>query len=254
MDREREKYILNQLDRQGSVRVADLSEELGVSEVTIRGDIRDMEKRKLLKRTHGGAVRVREQLQLSMVPGNVFNKVEEKSRIAAKAYEYIEDEDTIILDDSSVAYYLAEEIRKGSKKNLVVITNSLAASVILSKVDHVIVFVVGGQLGGKLPATMGEVAVNTFRDFRADKAFISAHGLNFEVGITSIGTPQMQVKKAILDSADKIYVLIDSSKFSDGYILSVCPLSRITKIITDRGISPSYQNQATEKGIVLDIV
>ena len=254
MDRGREKYIIELLERQGSVKVADLSEQLGVSEVTIRADIRDMERRKLLKRVHGGAVRVREQLQLSMTPGNVLNKAEEKYRIAAKAYEYIEDEDTIILDDSSVAYYLAECIRKGNRKDLVVITNSLAASVILSNLDHVIVFMVGGQLGGKLPATMGEVAVNTFRDFRADKAFISAHGLNFDVGITSIGTPQMQVKKAIIGSTDKVYVLVDSSKFSDGYIMAVCPLSRITKIITDDGISPSYRNQAMEKRIDLDIV
>lgn len=254
MDKDRERYILDQLDRFGTVKVAELSQQLGVSEVTIRADIRSMEQREMLKRIHGGAVRVREQLPLFMTPGNVLKKAEEKRRIAAKAYEYIEDEDTIILDDSSVNYYLAENIRNGEKKHLVVITNSLAAAVILSNLENVILFMVGGQIGGKFPAAMGEVTVNTVRNFKADKAFISAHGLNFDVGITSIGTPQMQVKKAILGSAEQIYVMIDSTKFSDGYIMTVCPLSRIRKIITDDGISPVYRDQAMKKNIDIDIV
>lgn len=254
MDKEREKYIMDQLNRFGSVKVTDLSRQLQLSEVTIRADIRAMEKKGMLKRIHGGAVRVREQLPLFITPGNVFKKAEEKKRIAAKAYEYIENEDTIILDDSSINYYLAEEIRKGAKKHLVVITNSLTVAVILSDLEHIITFMVGGQIGGKLPAAMGEVAINTIQNFKADKAFISAHGVNFDVGITSIGTPQMQVKKAILGAADKIYLMIDSTKFSDGYIMSVCPLKRLTKIITDDGISTAYRNLAAEKRIDLVIV
>lgn len=254
MDKDRERYIMEQLDRFGTVKVVELSRQLGLSEVTIRSDIRSMEQKGMLKRVHGGAVRVREQLPLFIAPGNVLKKADEKRRIAAKAYEYIENEDTIILDDSSINYYLAENIRNGDKSRLVVITNSLAVAVILSDIENVITFMVGGQIGGKLPAAMGEVTVNTINNFKADKAFISAHGLNFEVGITSIGTPQMQVKKAILGAADKIYVMLDSTKFSDGYIMTVCPLSRITKIITDDGISPGYRNLAMDKRVDIDIV
>lgn len=254
MDKDREKYILGQLEEFGTVRVAQLSEELKISEVTIRSDIRAMEKKGLLKRIHGGASRIKEQISLFIRPGNVLNKAEEKKRIAAKAYGYIANGDTIMLDDSSVNYYLAEEIRKGDKKGLVVITNSLAVAVILSEFDGITLVMVGGQIGGKLPSAMGEITVNTFYNYKADKAFISAHGVNFDVGITSIGTPQMQVKKAILNSADKIYLMIDSSKFSGGYLMVVCSLDCLTKIITDKGISKRDEEMALEQNIDIDIV
>jgi DeoR family transcriptional regulator, fructose operon transcriptional repressor len=251
---DREKYILDQLDEKGSVRVSDLSAQLQLSEVTIRSDIRSLERKGLLKRVHGGAVKITEQLPLFIAPGNVLKKVEEKKRIAAKAYEYIDNGDMIVLDDSSVSYYLAEEIRKGEKKNLIVITNSLAAAVVLSSREDITLAMVGGQIGGNLPSAMGQVTVDTISNYKANKAFISAHGVNFDVGITSIGTPQMHVKQAILDSADKIYLMIDSSKFSGGYLMVVCPLERLERIITDKGISEADLEAAERKQIKMDIV
>ena len=251
---EREKYILDQLNEKGSVKVSDLSEQLQISEVTVRSDLRAMEKKGLLKRMHGGAVKINEQLSLFIAPGNVLKKVDEKKRIAAKAYEYIENGDVIILDDSSVNYYLAEEICKGEKKNLIIITNSLAAAVILSSRDDFTLSMVGGQIGGNLPSAMGQVTVDTISNYKANKAFISAHGVNFEVGITSVGTPQMHVKKAILNSAKEIYLMIDSSKFSGGYLMVVCPLERLERIITDKGISETDKEAAERKKIKMDIV
>jgi DeoR family transcriptional regulator, fructose operon transcriptional repressor len=251
---EREKYILDQLEEYGSVKVSELSKELQLSEVTIRSDIRAMEKKGMLRRVHGGAVKVTEQLPLFIMPGNVLKKTGEKKRIAKKAYEYIENGDVIILDDSSVNYYLAEEIRKGDKKGIVVISNSLSVAVILSGLENITMVMVGGQIGGKQPAAMGEIAVDTIKNYKANKAFISAHGVNFEAGITSIGTPQMHIKKAIMNSADKVYLLIDSSKFSGGYLMVVSPLDRLEKIITDKGLSQADRDAAEEKEIALDIV
>ena len=104
MSNKRMEYIAARLDSTGSVKVAELSRELNCSEVTIRSDIQKLEDKGLAKRIHGGAVKVGGQLMVPFDAGNVFKNSDRKRRIAWKAYEYIEDQDTIILDDSSVCY------------------------------------------------------------------------------------------------------------------------------------------------------
>lgn len=254
MSNKRIDYIASLLDSNGSVKVSELSRELNCSEVTIRSDIQKLEEKGLAKRVHGGAVRAAGQLMIPYDAGNVFKNSEKKRKIAQKAYEYIEDQDTIILDDASVNYYLAQHIRDNPSKHLLVITNSLASAAILAHLGHVELFMLGGQVGGKLAATMGDVAINSLSGFRANKAFISAHGINFSVGLTSIGSPQMQVKKAIIAVSDQIYVMADSSKFGGGYVMAVCPLSAIRKIITDNDIKREYLEEAKRQNVQIDVV
>ena len=256
MKTQRQEYILQQLDRYGSVKVHDLSEQLECSQVTIRNDIQALEDKGLVKRTHGGAVKVREKesLSVSIDAGNIYKNSEPKKRIAIKAAEFIDDGDTIILDDSSINYYLALELTKYSEKHLVVITNSITVAAVLSDVPNINVFMTGGQIAGKMPAAMGDIAVEVVRRFHANKAFISAYGINFDAGVTSIGSPQMQVKKAILEVSDEINLLVDSSKFGGGYIMVVCPLEKITRIITDDGISEEYRKMAHQKNVDMEVV
>ncbi|MGL5435179.1 MAG: DeoR/GlpR family DNA-binding transcription regulator [Lachnospiraceae bacterium] len=254
MTETRLEYILACLEKNGRVKGTDLSRELNCSEVTIRSDIQKLEERGLVRRIRGGAVKKEEQLLIPFTSGNIEKKKDEKIRIAARAYQYIDDQDTIILDDASVNYYLAQKIKEDSSKYLIVITNSLICAGILASAEHVELFVVGGQIGGRLAAAMGDVAVNTLANFRASKAFISAHGINFSAGVTSIGSPQMQVKKAVLESADKVFLLVDSSKFGGGYILVVCPLDRIDRIITDDGIRAEDFEEAKAQSVNIDIV
>lgn len=251
---ERFEYILKQLDEKDNVRVSKLSEQLNCSEVTIRSDIQKLHEKKLLMRTHGGAKRIESKLTIQLETGNIYKNKDNKIKIAKKATEYINDGDTIILDDSSINYYLAKEIRKDDTKHIVVITNSLPVACVLTNKEHISLFLTAGQVGGKLAATIGELTCNSLENFYADKAFISAHGINFDVGITSIGSPQLQVKKSILKVSKKIYALVDSSKFNGGYIMVVCPLNRIEKIITDDEIEDKYKSIAEEKNIDIDIV
>ena len=89
--------------------------------------------------------------------------------------------------------------------------------------------------------------------FRVDKAFIGVHSINFEVGITSIATPQMQVKRAILNMSNNVYVLADSSKFGSGYLSVICPMKDVYKIITDDGVSDGNIKKAQEESVSLVI-
>ena len=250
---ERRRAILQKLNDKGKVRVTDLSRELECSEVTIRSDIKSMESEGLLKRTHGGAVKLEKAPARKYQAESIYRYAERKKKIAACAYEFINDRDTIIIDDASSSFYLALHIKEHPEKRLAVVTNSLLAGNELAGAEHVELYMVGGHVGGHLAATMGDAAVQNMEQFRVDKAFIGVHGINFDVGLTSIATPQMQVKRAILKSTQEVYVLADSSKFGGGYLSVICPIHEVYKIITDGEVTWENVKKAQELKVPLVI-
>ena len=250
---ERRNAILRELKVKGRVKVVDLSREFGCSEVTIRNDIKAMDTEGLLKRTHGGAVRIETEQSRKYSAESIYKNVMQKMQIAEAAYSFIEDRDTIIIDDASSSFYLAEHIKNHPEKHLAVVTNSLLTGNELAGVEHVELFVIGGHVSGHLAATMGDAAIQNMEQFHVDKAFIGVHSINFDVGLTSIAPPQMQVKKTILKAAEKVYVLADSSKFGGGYLSVVCPIKKVYKIITDTGVSKENIQKAKELEVPLVI-
>lgn len=253
MIQERTNFILEEIEKRGFVKVSELSELLECSEVTIRNDIKSLEQKGLLQRIHGGAVRSGLQFKEKHTEESLYKNVDRKDVIAKRAYEFIEDNDTIIIDDSSTSLYLTNYIKEDPAKHLVVVTNSLLVATELYECKHVNLFMVGGQIGGALPAAMGEMTVNNLSEFYIDKAFIGVKGVNFKVGITSIAFPQMQVKRAIIKVSKNVYVLADSSKFGGAYLSVICPFDKITSLITDSTISDEYIKIAAEKNISLII-
>lgn len=254
MAQQRKNEIMEEINQRGQVRVTELSKKLGCSEVTIRKDIQELSEQGLVIRTHGGAVKCQLSVNIVYPAGNIYKNADKKIKIAHRAYEYIQDQDTIILDDSSMSYYMAECIKENPNKHLIVITNSLVAAGQLIDTNHVDLIVVGGQVGGKLSSTMGQITEENFGQLQADKAFISAHGVNLDVGMTSINSPQAQVKKTIVNASKEVFLLADSSKFGGGYVLVVCPISKINQIITDDELDKKYQELAMEKEISLEVV
>lgn len=250
---ERRRIILQELEEKGKVRVNELSAELGCSEVTIRNDIKCMERAGLLIRTHGGALKIEETPMKKYSAESIYKNTESKRAIAAYAYKHIQDNDTIIIDDTSTSFYLALYIKQHSEKRITVVTNSLLVGNELAGLDYVELYMVGGPVGGHLAATMGDEVIADFLRFRVDKAFIGAHGVNFDVGITSTATPQVQVKQSMLKVADKVFVLADSSKFGGGYLSVICPLDQIYMIITDEEVDKAYIERSEKDNIALVI-
>ncbi len=250
---ERRRIILHEVEEKGSVRVAELSKALRCSEVTIRTDIKNMDAQGLLTRTHGGAIRIEKDEVRKYNAESIYRYKAQKMAIAAKAYTMIEDRDTIIIDDASSSFYLACHIKKHPEKQLAVVTNSLLVGNELAGLSHIQLFMIGGQVGGHLAATLGDTAVNNLAAIHVDKAFIGVHGINFDVGITSIGSPQMQVKQAILKTTKEVYVLADSSKFGGGYLQVICPLDQIHMVITDDQVSKTCIEQADRAHLMLEV-
>ena len=128
-----------------------------------------------------------------------------------------------------------------------VVTNSLLVGNELAAVRHVELYMIGGHVGGHLAATMGDAAIENM------EKFLGVHSINFDVGLTSIATPQMQVKRAIFEASQQVFVLADSSKFGGGYVSVICPVKDVYKIITDSQISKEYIRKAEHEQIPLVI-
>lgn len=252
---ERQQKILQELEEHGKVSITELSKEFGCSSVTVRNDIRELDKEDRLVRVHGGAVKKKiSDVLPGMSAANSLNQhVEEKKQIVAYAYKFINDGDTLIIDDSSTCYFLALYIKNHPQKRLAILTNSILSATILAGCSHVELSMIGGNVGGHLAATMGEQACKSLQDVFVDRAFIGVHSVNFNVGLTSVNSPQMQMKQAILRTTSRVYVLADSYKFGAGYLEVICPLTEVYKIITDDKISPQNIANALHDNVPLEI-
>lgn len=251
---ERLEIIIAEIYQNGSVQVSDLSKRMNCSEVTIRNDIRLLDQQGVLKKTYGGAIRKENELSVDFIPGEFYLNSEKKARIAKKAYEYIENGDAIIIDDSTTGSYLARYIKKHDEKKITVVTNSILAVADLSSAGHVELFIVGGHVKGNPPSALDNITVNGMRQFHANKAFIGVNGINLNVGLTSTGTPQMDIKREIINVSNETYVLADSSKFDNRNLFTVCKIDEIHKIITDSDIAKAHLQLAKAKNVQLDIV
>ncbi len=251
---ERREAILRKVREEGRVTVAELSREMNISEVTIRGDIRSLDQEGLLRRVRGGAVAVDRGEAAELPYPSLSQHVEEKRAIAEYADSFIEDGDTIILDDASTTYYLAQKICEKPYRHLNVVTNCLSIAVLFWNQPNIELYMVGGSVGGNMPSTVGGEAAAWIEDIRVEKAFIGVHGLNLDIGLTSVASPQMLVKKAILKAARETYVLADSSKFDNGYLSVICPVEAVHRIITDDGITPEDRKKAENKRLPLTVV
>lgn len=247
-------YIIKQVEENGVVRVAALSEELDCSEVTIRNDIRKLDQQGFLRKVHGGAELRRDGLTISFEQGEYFWHKDEKSRIAARAYEYVNSRDSIIIDDSTTGYYLAKLIRRNPDKHVIVVTNSILVAAELSAAKHVELFIVSGHVIGAPPSAMDNFTIDAFHQFNVTKAFIGANGIHLEKGLASLSASRRDVKRAIADAANELYVLADHTKFDGSSLFSVCPMSAVTRVITDKGVRPEIVVQARTLNVRLDVV
>ena len=241
---ERLQTIAEKLEREGRIVTKDLVDELNTTPVTLRKDLLLLEKRGLLKRTHGGAVKVNR-----LYPGQALNEkekinLEEKIRIVRKAATFVAEGDTIILDSGSTTSLLAKEL---------VITNALNIASDLSD-TNVEVIVVGGNLL-KMAATMvGPLADDTLRKVSADKLFMGVDGVDMNIGLTTPDINEAKTSRVMMESAGEVFLLVDASKFGRRSLGVISPLNAIDKLITTKHLSEEEFQQLSKNEIDIFMV
>ncbi len=252
----RHERIRRLIDNKNYASVVELCGALDVSDATVRRDLRLLEKEGFVRRTHGGAVRV-EQGDTGHAPLFFGASVEDenygkKISIAKRAYEIIEDYETVILDSATTVTSMCNFIKEGGKKGLTVVTNSPKAVVELLNCPHVTIIMIGGQVRKSIASCIGALAHGMLKNVRADKAFIGINGVDLESDV--ITTPNMfesDVKRAMMNSAKQSYILADSTKFGKTFLSRVCNAAEVDGIVTDSGVPGREIKLAEDKGIDL---
>jgi len=212
---QRRQAILAELRQAKAVSAEELARRFGVSLETIRRDLRGLRDRGLLERVYGGALSVRTA----------------EGDFAQLAATLVEPGDTIVIDIGTTALEVARALPEAFRGR--VLTNSVPVAMALADRDEVELLLCGGQVRHGDAACYGSQAEAFFADFYADKAFLGSGGVHAQAGLTDYHPPEVATRRTIIAHAAASYVLADSSKLGTIAVHRVCPLSRVTAVLTD---------------------
>jgi DeoR/GlpR family transcriptional regulator of sugar metabolism len=244
---ERYRLILSALEREGRISVEELSQNFGISQVTIRSDLQYLADQNLLIRTHGGAImasRIEKELSFGI---RQRLHVSEKQRIGIAAAALIQDGEAIALDASTTALTIASHIK--NRRDLTVITNSLAVAMELIESPGINVLMPGGFLRRDSISLVGISSQEFLKDFYLQKAFFSAKGFSLDVGLTEVSDLECAVKRDILTKTKQLIAVVDYSKLGQVSFVSYAPIQQVSLLITDTHASPEMISGIREKGV-----
>lgn len=252
---ERRQQILKHIQQQRRVSVVELSQKFNVSAVTIRADLQDLARRKLVVRTHGGAVLPEAgpyslfELALKM---RQKRQVIEKQCIGQAGAAMVADGDAIVLDSSSTALAIAQQLK--NHRQVTVITNALAVAQTLFDAPGVTVVMIGGTLQRDTVSLTGLDGLDLLQKFNLQKGFFGAHGLSFREGLTDVSAAEAEVKRPLAAKCRQLIAVLDATKWGRVGLASFAPVTAISTIITDTGAPLNLVNQARSMEIEVKIV
>jgi len=236
---ERRLSLLQFVRKRGAVKISELSEDLGVSKVTIRRDSEKLEKEGYIKRAHGGVFSLdRIKRELSFDEKIIVN-LPQKRKIGRKAVSLIQENDTIFLGTGTTTMQIVQNINR--EKNLVVSTNCLLTAYELSNLPKVHLIMTGGELRRPSYALVGSKAMKCTEDMVIDKFFLGVEGISMEYGITIASEFEAEICRKVMNSSKTTVVVADSSKFGKIAFARIASIDAVNMIITDAGVAEKYQ-------------
>jgi DeoR/GlpR family transcriptional regulator of sugar metabolism len=247
----RQQQIVAALAVTPTVRISSLAERFGVSTETARRDIEELSQRGVLDRTYGGAstryigfqpaVSVRDQ-----------HAVAERIRIGKAAAALVKPGHVIMVDSGSTTTQFAHALAASAQGPITIITNSLAIASALVDIPAIRVILCPGDLNGRERGIYGPDTVDFLGRFFADLTFIGASGLTAD-GPTDVESRACSVKRAMVNRANSSILLVDNSKFDKKHLEIVCPLNRISGVITDAPPPHALGHAIKRVGVALTI-
>jgi DeoR/GlpR family transcriptional regulator of sugar metabolism len=243
---ERREAILRALGQDGRVLASELSDRFGVSEDTVRRDLRELAEEGLLRRVYGGAVP-----RSPVSPAFSRRKTEflpAKSAIGEAAARFIHDDQVVFIDGGTtpleVAIHLPPELR------ITVVTHSLPVASALAEHPNIHVVVLGGILLKESLVMVGSTTVEAYRQIRADLCVLGTASIHPELGVGVLNQEEAEVKRAMVASAAEVMVVASGEKLNTSAPFLVCPLSDVTRLVTDPSASDdalhAYREAAVE--------
>jgi len=232
---ERRQHILTLIQNEGRALVGELSRNLGISQITIRKDLEYLQSKGLVKRTHGGALRIQASALFDpSLQEKQKQHSQEKQRIAIAAAKMVEEGQCVMLDSGTTTAAIAHELRRFSQ--LTVITNAVNIAAELAS-TNLEVILIGGSLRKNSFSLVGPLAEDVLEEMHADILFLGVDGFDPEVGLTTPDFLESRVNRAMVKAARRVVAVCDSTKFNRRSLSRIVPPSAIHIVITDRNLA-----------------
>lgn len=242
MKQQRLAKMMRYLKRNQKATIKELAEVFEVSEMTIRRDVEQLANNQLVKRVRGTVILDRYESNEAEYDIRLQSDVEEKKRIAAIAAEFIEEGDVIFLDSGTTTNHLVPFFQE--KQNLTVIINDFKIYEQMKNLKNCEVIFAGGSVQKEYESiTSGSYTQSFYEQFYANKAFIAAMSVDLTQGLFHSSAEVASTKRAMIENADQIIVLVDHKKFDSRSTYRVAKISQIDTIITDQHFNENlYSN------------
>jgi DeoR family transcriptional regulator of aga operon len=247
----RRERILARVSETGFVRVADLSREFGVSEVTVRSDLDAIERESPIDRVHGGAVlRGGASLREEPFERALATSADEKRRIGVAAAALVRSGDSLILDvGTTPAAVAAALLERDDLDDLVIVTNSLTTALALEPaIPRFTVVVTGGTLRPLQHSLVAPFAAKVLDELHVDLAFLGGTGVHPEGGATNVNLAETELKRAMLLSADRAVFVADASKVGRVDLGRIGAIEEFDTLVTT-GIDAGMREAFVARGI-----
>lgn len=237
---ERQDRIVSEVLRRGSATVADLAARLGVSPITVRRDLEELDAAGRLQRVHGGARRQMPREPEPPVVQRQMLQAREKQAIARLAAGLVRDGDVIGIESGSTTLELARALAAQRWQSLQVVTNSFTVAAELILTPGVDLIFIGGNVHAGEMGTFGDLAVEMLRRLHVGKLFITCRGLDPHAGLTNDTRAEYVVsaERALVAASRQCIVLADHTKLGQVFVLQIVPSTAIDLVITD-GLAPT---------------
>src|ERR1700756_1296980 len=231
---ERRQHILELIQHQGRALVSDLSEQLNISQITIRKDLDYLQSKGVIQRSHGGALRVPSTALIDpTLQEKQKHNLREKERIATAASKMVEEGQCVILDSGTTTTAVAERLKRF--KHLTIITNSVNIAAELAGTDLEVILV-GGTMRKNSFSLVGPLAEDNLEKMHADILFLAVDGFDPEIGLTTPNFLESRVNRAMVKASEQVVAVCDSTKFNHRSLSRIVPLSAIHCVITDKDL------------------
>lgn len=248
---ERHEYILNKINKKGKLSIDDLANEMKVSGVTIRKDLKILEEKGLLFRTKGGASIHNPYAGDKPINEKEFINTDEKKKIAKAALTLIKNTDSIMIGSGTTAFALATALHPSKK--ITVITPALKVGLELSGRNNVEVLQLGGVIRPNSSSVAGGYAQQVLETISCELLFLGVDGIELDYGATISNLTEATLNRKMIETAQTLILLADSSKFNRRGVAKICSIEQIDYIITDDKIPAHLVNQFEDRGVKIII-
>lgn len=248
---ERQKQILSLLTRQGRLSVAEIVRRFSISEATARRDLGLLASQGKAQRVHGGIIAIDQAPPELPILQRTSEQADEKARIGRVTAERIAEKDTVFLGSGTTTLEVARNLRE--RRNLTVITNSLAVLNMLAGNKGIDVVSLGGMLRESELSFIGHITEQALAEIRADKVIMSTRGLSLEHGLTNDYLQETLTDRAILKTGREVIIVADHTKVNRVSTALLAPLKTIHTLITDSQADKKFIQAIKKQGIAVVI-